>query len=157
MEPKSNKKVVITSGYFNPLHIGHVNLMKDAKKMGDFLVVIVNNDEQVKIKGSTPFMPEEERIAIVRAIKYIDDVFLSIDKDKTVSESLVVVAKKYPNADLFFAKGGDRNSGNIPENEIRACKDFNIKIINDVGGGKIQSSSWLLKNVIDSESKKNDN
>ena len=62
------KKIIITSGYFNPLHIGHINLIKDAKKLGDFLVVIVNNDEQVRIKGSVPFMPEQERIEIIKPL-----------------------------------------------------------------------------------------
>ena len=147
MEPKSNKKVVITSGYFNPLHIGHINLIREAKKIGDFLVVIVNNDEQVKIKGSTPFMPEQERIEIIKALRYADDVILSVDKDGTVTESLVAIAKKYPEAELFFAKGGDRNSGNIPENEKKACEEFKITVINNVGGGKVQSSSWLIKNA----------
>jgi cytidyltransferase-like protein len=141
------KKVVITSGFFNPLHIGHINLIKKAKELGDFLVVIVNNDEQVKIKGSVPFMHEQERIEIIKALRYADDVILAVDKDKTVAESLVAIAKKYPNAELFFAKGGDRNSSNIPENETKACKDFNITVVNGVGGGKVQSSSWLLKNV----------
>src|SRR3989344_2673254 len=131
-----NKKVVITSGYFNPLHIGHINLIKDAKKLGDFLVVIVNNDEQV-------------RIEIIKALRYADDVILSVDKDRTVGESLVAVAKKYPQSKLFFAKGGDRNSENIPEKETKVCKDFDITLINEVGGGKIQSSSWLLKNATD--------
>jgi|SRR3989344_2135457 len=144
-----NKKVVITSGYFNPLHIGHINLIKDAKKLGDFLVVIVNNDEQVRIKGSIPFMPEQERIEIIKALRYADDVILSVDKDRTVGESLVAVAKKYPQSKLFFAKGGDRNSENIPEKETKVCKDFDITLINEVGGGKIQSSSWLLKNATD--------
>lgn len=142
------KKVIITSGYFNPLHIGHINLIREARKLGDFLVVIVNNDGQVKIKGSIPFMPEQERIEIIKALRYADDVILAIDKDRTVAESLIAIAKKYPDAELIFAKGGDRNSGNIPENEIKACKDFNIKVINDVGGGKVQSSSWLLKNAV---------
>lgn len=141
------KKVVITSGFFNPLHIGHINLMHDAKNFGDFLVVIINSDEQVRIKGSAPFMPQQERIGIVKAIRYVDEVFLSIDKDGTVAESLVAIAKEHPGAELFFAKGGDRNSGNIPENETKACKDFNIEVINNVGGGKVQSSSWLLKNA----------
>ena len=114
--------------------------------MGDFLVVIVNNDEQVKIKGSFPFMPEQERIEIVKALRYADEVILSIDKDATQAKSLESVAKNHPNAELFFAKGGDRHSGNIPENETKACKDFNITVINGVGGDKIQSSSWLIKN-----------
>jgi len=147
MELKSNKKVVITSGYFNPLHIGHINLIREAKKLGDFLVVIVNNDEQVKIKGSVSFMPEQERIEIIKALRYADDVVLSSDKDGTVAESLVMVAKKYPKESLFFAKGGDRNSNNIPENEKKACEEFKITVINGVGGDKIQSSSWLLGNV----------
>ena len=160
MKPKSNlpaqagKKVVITSGFFNPLHIGHINLIKEAKKLGDFLVVIVNSDEQVKIKGSIPFMPEQERIEIIKALRYADDVILAVDKDKTVAETLIAIAKKYPGSELFFAKGGDRNSGNIPENEVKACKDFNITVINNVGGNKVQSSSWLLNNTVNIKNKK---
>jgi len=143
---KSGKKIVITSGFFNPIHIGHINLIREAKKLGDFLVVIVNNDEQVKIKGSFPFMPEQERMEIIKALRYADDVVLSIDKDKSVSESLKMVAKKYP-GELFFAKGGDRNAANIPENERMACEEFGIKIINGVGGDKVQSSSQLISSV----------
>ena len=139
------KKIVITSGYFNPLHIGHINLIREAKKLGDFLVVIVNNDQQVKQKGSVPFMLEQERIEIIKALRYADDVILAPDKDLTVALSLETIAKKYPKAKLFFAKGGDRNSGNIPENEVETCKKYNIEIINGVGGDKIQSSSWLIK------------
>lgn len=138
------RKVVITSGYFNPLHIGHINLIKEAKKLGDFLVVIVNNDEQVKIKGSVPFMPEQERVEIIKALRYADDVVLSVDKDASVIESLKVAANLYP-GELFFAKGGDRNIDNIPEKKV--CEELNIKIVNGVGGGKVQSSSWLLKGL----------
>lgn len=139
------KKIIITSGYFNPIHIGHINLIKEAKKLGDYLIVVVNNDEQVKIKGSVPFMPEQERIEIVKALKYADEVMLSVDTDKTVAKSLEAIAKKYE-GELFFAKGGDRNIGNLPENEVRVCDQFRIKVLNGVGGGKVQSSSWLLKN-----------
>ncbi len=146
---KKARKIIMTSGYFNPLHIGHINLIKAAKDLGDFLVVIVNNDEQVRIKGSAPFMPEEERIAIIKALRYANDVVLSVDKDATVAKSLEMVAKKYPECDLYFAKGGDRNSGNIPESETNACKKYNIKVINGVGGDKVQSSSWLLKKAAD--------
>ncbi len=145
------KKIVITSGFFNPVHIGHINLIREAKNLGDFLVVIVNNDYQVKLKGSMPFMAEQERIEIIKALRYADDVVLSIDKDGSVIESLKMVAKKYLPAgrqvpvELFFAKGGDRNSGNIPE--LAVCKEHNIKIVDGVGGGKVQSSSGLLGNI----------
>ncbi|MBA4319833.1 MAG: cytidyltransferase [Flavobacterium sp.] len=141
------KKIIITSGFFNPIHIGHINLFREAKKLGDFLVVIVNNDEQVKIKRSISFMPEQERIKIVKALRYADEVILSVDKDRTVAKSLEMIAKKYP-GDLYFAKGGDRNVSNIPEQEIKVCEKFNIKIVNGVGGDKVQSSSWLLKKTI---------
>jgi cytidyltransferase-like protein len=144
---KATKKIIITSGYFNPLHIGHINLIREAKELGDFLVVIVNSDEQVKQKGSVPFMEEQERIEIIKALRYADDVILAIDKDKTVAESLAAIAQKYPGAELYFAKGGDRNAGNIPENETKACQDFSITVINEIGGGKVQSSSWLIKNA----------
>jgi cytidyltransferase-like protein len=140
------KKIIVTSGYFNPLHKGHVKLMEEAKKLGDVLVVIVNNDEQVKIKGSVPFMKEQERLEIIKGLKYPDEVFLSVDKDGTVAKSLETISKMYPGK-VYFAKGGDRNVNNIPESERRACEKFSIEIINNVGGGKIQSSSWLLKNV----------
>lgn len=153
MKPKSNQKVMITSGYYNPIHIGHVNLMRHAKELGDFLVVIVNNDDQVIVKGSIPFMLQDERLAIVKAIKYVDEAFLSVDKDGTVAESLRAVAKKYPGSELFFAKGGDRHSGNIPENETKVCQEYNIQVIDAVGGGKVQSSSQLLRDVVDKNQK----
>lgn len=139
---QKTNKIIITSGYFNPLHIGHINLIREAKKLGDFLVVIVNNDEQVKMKGNVPFMSEQERIEIIRALRYADDVILSVDKDLSVIESLKLAAKKY-SGKLFFAKGGDRNVDNIPEKEI--CEELGIKVVNGVGGSKVQSSSWLLK------------
>ncbi len=150
MKSKTNKKIIITSGFFNPLHIGHINLIREAKKRGDFLVVIVNSDEQVRVKESVPFMPEQERIEIIKALRYADDVVLSVDKDGSVIESLKMIAKKYP-GELYFAKGGDRNVDNIPEKKI--CAKLGIKIISNVGGGKIQSSSWLLKNAADKNQK----
>src|SRR3989344_2827374 len=141
-------KVIITSGYFNPIHTGHINLFKEARKLGDLLVVIVNNDKQVGIKGSSKFMPEQERLGIVESIRYVDEVFLSIDKTQSIAESLKAVASKFEGKELFFAKGGDRNAENIPEEERKVCQEFNIKIISGIGGGKVQSSSWLIKNII---------
>lgn len=141
------KKIVVTSGFFNPLHAGHVNLIKAAKAMGDFLVVIVNNDEQVRTKGSAPFMPQHERLEIIKAIAGVDEAFLAIDQDGYVPESLKAIAKKHAGHELIFAKGGDRNFDNLPDSEKQVCKDFNITVVSNVGGEKVQSSSWLINKV----------
>src|SRR3989338_6947218 len=122
------KKIIITSGFFNPIHIGHINLIREAKKLGDFLVVIVNNDEQVKLKGSMPFMAEQERIEIVKALKYADHVMLAVDKDAFVPETLKAIAKEH-DGELIFAKGGDRNFDNLPESEKQVCREFGIKVV----------------------------
>ena len=140
------KKIVITSGYFNPIHAGHMNLVREAKQLGDFLVVFVNNDAQVKAKGSTPFMSVEERMAIIKELKPVDAVFLSVDNDKPIAKSLRAVAEMYP-GELYFAKGGDRSADNIPQSETETCQEYNITIVNGVGGGKVQSSSWLLNSI----------
>lgn len=146
-----SKKIIITSGFFNPIHIGHINLIREAKKLGDFLVVIVNNDEQVKIKGSFPFMPEQERIEIVKALRYADEVFLSLDKeDGFQAKSLESIATRFAGQELFFAKGGDRNFDNLPECEKNVCRKFNIKVVSGVGGDKVQSSSWLIRKSAES-------
>jgi D-beta-D-heptose 7-phosphate kinase/D-beta-D-heptose 1-phosphate adenosyltransferase len=130
---------VCTSGYFNPIHVGHLKLLEEASKLGDWLVVIVNNDEQVKLKGSKPFMTEDERCAIVKSIRYVDEVILSIDTDKGICNTLELV---HPD---IFAKGGDSTKDNVPEQDI--CDKLDIHIVFDVGGGKIQSSSTLKNNL----------
>jgi len=138
---KKNKKIVVAvSGYFNPLHIGHVRLFEEAKKLGTKLVVIVNNDKQVKLKGSIPFMNEKERKEIITALAAVDDVVLAIDKDKTVCETLKIIKPD------IFANGGDRSKNNIPE--VAICDEIDCKMVFSVGkGGKIQSSSWLLEKI----------
>ena len=127
--------IVVVSGYFDPIHAGHIEYFKLAKELGDKLIVILNNDEQSKLKKGKYFMPLEERKEIVKAIRYVDDVFVSIDKDRTVCKSL---EKINPH---IFAEGGDRFSHEIPDAEI--CKKLGIKIIDGVGK-KIQSSSELV-------------
>jgi len=128
-------KIVAASGYFNPLHKGHVEYLEKAKSLGDKLVVIVNSDHQRAIKGSKEFMDENERMLIVKALRCVDEVILSVDKDGTVCESLKLVK---PN---IFAKGGDRFASEIPEAKI--CNELNITMVDGLGN-KIQSSSWLL-------------
>lgn len=130
-------KIVCTSGYYNPFHVGHLKLFKEAIKYGDYLVVIVNNDQQVKLKGSETFMNELERLEIIKSIKYVHKAMLSVDTDRTIMESL---KKIHP---AVFLKGGDSTEENTPELEL--CKELGIKVVFGVGGDKIQSSSWLKK------------
>lgn len=129
--------VVAFSGYFNPLHVGHIEGLELAKKLGDKLIVIVNNDKQAILKNGKEFMPFKERIEIVKALRCVDEVFPSIDEDRTVCRSLAVVKPD------IFAKGGDRTAGEIPEGPI--CRELGIKIVDGLGA-KIQASSELIKN-----------
>tara|TARA_B100001057_G_scaffold499798_1_gene611852 strand:- start:17828 stop:18259 length:432 start_codon:yes stop_codon:yes gene_type:complete len=136
------KKLIIVSGYFNPLHKGHVEYFHSAKNLGDDLMVIVNNDIQRKLKGSKEFMLEDERALIVNELSIVDYVMLSIDKDKTVINSIFEVNKIYSTShDIYFANGGDQNNKSIPE--VLICNKLGIKLIDGLGQ-KIQSSSWLL-------------
>ena len=136
-------KAVIVSGYFNPLHRGHLELFEKAKAAGDELWVIVNSDLQRKLKGSKEFMDENERLTIVSAIKYVDKALVSIDKDKTQCATLTHLADNCSkDFQLFFANGGDQNNGSIPE--VPVCKEKGIGLLEGLGD-KIQSSSWLLK------------
>jgi|TARA_Y100000296_G_C4994626_1_gene167134 cytidyltransferase-like protein len=142
-------KVVVVSGYFNPLHCGHLDYLEGAAKYGDRLIVIVNNDDQVKIKGSRSFMNQEDRARIVSAIGCVDEVFLSSDADETVLKSLRGIYEIYRNRYFFesmvFANGGDRNKENSPEEAY--CVEEGIATVYNVGGEKAQSSSELLSNI----------
>lgn len=137
------EKAIIVSGYFNPLHKGHIEYFHFAKSLGKKLIVIVNNDIQRKLKGSEEFMMEDERCLIIRELSIVNEVFLSIDKDRTVIQSLKQIHKNYSKEySLFFANGGDQNNNSIPENNV--CQKLGINLIDGMGN-KIQSSSWLLK------------
>lgn len=127
---------VAASGYFNPLHKGHVEYLQKAKSLGDYLVVIVNSDHQRALKNSKEFMDQDERMSIIGALRCVDEVFLSIDEDATVCKSLEAVRPH------VFAKGGDRFSSEIPEADV--CRRLGIDMVDGLGQ-KIQSSSWLLK------------
>ena len=136
-------KAVIVSGYFNPLHKGHLELFEKANEKGDKLWVIVNSDLQRELKRSKPFMDEKERLTIIKAIGIVDMALISIDKDKTQRETLMYLAKQYGKKYLlFFANGGDQNNDSIPEDSV--CHQMGIGLIEGLGD-KIQSSSWLLK------------
>ena len=132
------EKVVIASGYFDPLHVGHVEYLNMAKTLGDTLVVIVNNDEQAKLKKGDSFMNEKDRLEIVFNLGCVDEVLLSEDKDKSVCKTLELVSQFKPMAELVFTKGGDRNFGEVPE--VETCERLNIEMIDKLGE-KIRSSS----------------
>ncbi len=137
------KKAIIVSGYFNPIHKGHIEYFNLAKSLGDILIVIVNNDKQRVLKGSKAFQQEDERVFIVSNVKSVDQVYLSIDEDRTVCETIKYIHQQlHHNYQLAFANGGDQNNQSIPE--VPLCNELGIELLDGLGD-KIQSSSWLLK------------
>lgn len=143
-------KIVITSGYYNPLHVGHIRYLQAAGELGHH-IAIVNSDHQVELKGSVPFMNERDRLEIIDALNCVDMATLSIDEGVSVSKTLEQIREHYHDRELVFAKGGDRTSDNIPEYDI--CKQLGIKMIFGVGGGKIRASSELIKHANETSSK----
>jgi len=140
---KKKPVVVAVSGYFNPVHVGHLEMITRAKKLGDKLIVIINNDHQVKLKGSVPFMTLADRVKIMSAFQDVDEVFVSIDMDKTVCRSL---AKVHPD---IFANGGDRKSlGDVPEFPV--CQKLGITMVDGLGR-KIRASSELIKKAAEAK------
>lgn len=139
---KRKKKTVVVSGGFDPLHIGHVRLFERARKMGDELVVILNNDNWLKKKKDDVFMSERERKEIIKALSSVDKVVLTSHKPNPVDMSVCAELIKIKPA--IFVNGGDRIKKNIPE--IAVCEKIGCKMIFGAGrGGKVQSSSWLLE------------
>jgi cytidyltransferase-like protein len=139
-------KTVAVSGGFDPVHIGHIRLLEAAKKLGDKLVVIINNDAWLTtFKKEKPFMPEEERVEIIKALRAVDEVVLTDhvmgDEDRSVARTLRKVCPD------IFANGGDRDPklDDVPTPEYEICKELGIQMVWGVGGEKIQSSSWLTK------------
>ena len=136
------KKAIIVSGYFNPIHKGHLELFEKSKALGDMLIVIVNSDLQRFLKGSKEFQKEDERLLIVKAIKYVDFAMISVDQDRTQIESIKEIHSIFSEThNLAFANGGDQTNKTIPESVI--CNELGITLIDGLGD-KIQSSSWLL-------------
>ncbi|MGD0577047.1 MAG: adenylyltransferase/cytidyltransferase family protein [Candidatus Staskawiczbacteria bacterium] len=144
MTRKNKKEIIVAvSGGFDPPHIGHVRLFKEARKLGDKLVVILNNDNWLRAKKRQAFMPEEERKELIESMKNVDQVILTSHQpnpeDMSVCKELLSIRPD------IFANGGDRYKHNIPE--VEACNSIGCKMVFNVGeGGKVQSSSWLLKN-----------
>ena len=127
-------KTVAISGYFDPLHVGHLEYIELAADLGDHLTVIVNNDYQCELKKGKSFMPSKDRVRIIQALSVVDTTFLSVDTDLSVCKSLSIIR---PN---IFANGGDRTIGEIPETKV--MQKYNIEMVDGLGN-KIRSSSEL--------------
>jgi D-beta-D-heptose 7-phosphate kinase/D-beta-D-heptose 1-phosphate adenosyltransferase len=145
---KKRRKVVAVSGGFDPLHIGHIRMFEEARKLGDKLVVILNNDAWLADKKGRPFMPQEERKEILHALRWVDEVVFTYHapgeyfKDRSVCRALRAV---HPD---IFANGGDRKPDGDPVPEVALCEELGIEVVYNVGhGGKVQSSSWLTANA----------
>ena len=140
------KTLVIASGYFNPVHKGHIEYLTRSKELGDKLFVIVNNDIQREMKGSKEFMNEDERKLVIETLKPVDWVVVSIDKDnRQVDKSIEMIHMLYKDEfqNFIFSNGGDQTEDTIAERNM--CRKLGIKMVFGLGD-KIQSSSWLLKN-----------
>ena len=146
MQSNKKKKVVVAvSGGFDPIHIGHIRMFEEAKKLGTHLLVIVNNDNWLRAKKQHIFMPDKERKEVIESLKSVDKVVLTGHKKNPSDMSVCAELMKYK-PDIF-ANGGDRKKSNIPE--VPVCEKIGCRMVFSVGkGGKIQSSSWLLEEYI---------
>lgn len=135
-------RVVIVSGYFNPLHGGHIDMIESARAMGDKLVVIVNNDRQQLLKKGKIILDDKNRLRLMRALRDVNEVVLSIDEDSAIIKTLELIAIQHPGDELIFANGGDRDSEKtIPEAEV--CHKYGIELRFGAGEGKPDSSTRI--------------
>ena len=139
--------IVLVTGGFDPIHSGHILYLKDAKKLGDKLIVGVNSDQWLINKKGSPFMPIDERMNIISNLSVVDEAIeFEDDEFNSASNAIHKVLQKYPNHRIIFANGGDRNDENIPEMD-KFNDHHNVSFEFGVGGDyKKNSSSWILKN-----------
>lgn len=144
------KRLVIVSGYFNPLHGGHLDMFEAAAKLGDRLLVVVNNDKQQVLKKGKVILSQQNRYRLVDALRVVDEVLLSIDDDSSVVRTLELIAKTHPYDELIFANGGDRSSGDeIPETDV--CEKYGIQLKFGVGGSEKSDSSTRINQAVGHE------
>lgn len=136
--------VAIVSGYFNPIHIGHLRMVQEASRLAEHLVVIVNNDRQQLLKKGRILMTEDDRLAIVAELRCVDEAFVSVDDDPTVVASLRRVRELHPDAELLFCNGGDRSPSGDPAPEAVLEDEIGLRMVYGVGGEhKADSSSRI--------------
>jgi glycerol-3-phosphate cytidylyltransferase/D-beta-D-heptose 7-phosphate kinase/D-beta-D-heptose 1-phosphate adenosyltransferase len=133
-------KRVIVSGYFNPLHGGHLDMIEDARLLGDYLIVVVNNDIAQHIKKGKVILDEMNRMRLMRSLRMVDEVILSIDEDLGQARTLREIRGLYPRDELIFANGGDRDPSKhaLPENEMQSCIDCDIQTVFGVGSREVE-------------------
>lgn len=133
-------KRVIVSGYFNPLHGGHLDMLEAARRLGDYLIVVVNNDNAQLIKKGKIILEEQSRMRLMRALRDVDEVVLSVDNDLGQALTLREIRKMYPVDELIFANGGDRDPSKhgLPETETQSCIDCDIQTVFGVGSDVIE-------------------
>jgi D-beta-D-heptose 7-phosphate kinase/D-beta-D-heptose 1-phosphate adenosyltransferase len=151
--PKKKPVIVAVSGGFDPIHIGHVRMFNEAKALGDKLIVIINNDAWLRTKKGQEFMSAEERKEIIEAFEAVDDVVVTShgenDPDRSVCRELASIRPH------IFANGGDRKPDGDPVPEVILCEELGIEMLYNIGvGGKVQSSSWLIKRSEEAKAKK---
>jgi cytidyltransferase-like protein len=138
--PSGGLRISIVSGYFNPLHVGHIRMMEAAAEMTDHLIVIVNNDEQQVMKKGRIITPLDDRLEIVRALRIVDEAVAAVDEDATVKRTLASIRERYPAASVTFANGGDRSSTSVIA-EAEVCEALGIGLRLGVGGTEKADSS----------------
>lgn len=140
-------KVVIVSGFFNPLHGGHLDMIEAAALMGDKLIVVVNNDTQQVIKKGKVILNEQNRERLIGALRVVDEVVVSVDEDLTVVRTLAMIANQNEGSEIIFANGGDRASEKeVPETEV--CRNYNIEMVFGVGGMNKADSSTRINQAL---------
>lgn len=142
---------IIVSGFFSPLHEGHLDMIEAAAERGDRLIVIVNNNEQQLLKKGQIIMDEQVRLRIVGALRVVDDAIIAVDDDRTVSASLALIAEKYSDHRLVFANGGDRVSGAVVP-ETATCDQYGIEMVFGIGGTEKADSSSRINMALGIES-----
>ncbi len=135
------RTAIVLSGYFSPLHAGHLDMMEDAAERADLLIVIVNNNLQQELKKGKVIIDEADRLRIVQALRLVDHAFIAVDDDRTVSASLAKVAREFgDDYSIVFANGGDRNDDAVVP-EASVCAEHGIEMVFDMGGTAKRDSS----------------